>query len=75
MAKTITGKRIGVELEFYWRGKKKIPSVSFMEVDGQGIPFTAHTHVMGTPEGDAFNAFSKAAHEFCQKLIDAGELD
>ena len=75
MAKTLTSKRIGIELEFYWRGKKKIPSVSFMEVDGEGIPFTSHEHVRGTPEGDAFAAFNKAAHEFCKALVEAGELD
>lgn len=75
MAKTLTGKRIGIELEFYWRGKRKIPSVTFMEVDEQGIPFTSHAHVKGTPEGDAFSAFNKAAHEFCKALIKAGELD
>jgi hypothetical protein len=75
MAKTLTGKRIGIELEFYWRGKRKIPSVSFTEVNGQGIPFTAHTHVKGTPEGDAFVAFNKAAHDFCKALVNAGELD
>ena len=71
----MAGKRIGIELEFYHRGKKKIPSVSFMEVDDQGIPFTAHTHVTGTPEGDAFNAFNKAAHDFCKALVEEGELD
>lgn len=75
MSKTLTGKRIGIELEFYWRGKTKIPSVSFMEVDGEGIPFTAHTHVKGTPEGDAFSAFNRAAHDFCKALVEAGELD
>ena len=28
MAKTLIGKRISIELEFYWRGKRKIPSVT-----------------------------------------------
>ena len=75
MSKTLTGKRISIELEFYWRGKRKIPSVSFMEVDGKGIPFTSHAHVKGTPEGEAFAAFNKAAHDFCKALVQAGELD
>lgn len=75
MAKTLTGKRIGIELEFYWRGKRKTPSVNYMEVDDEGIPFTSHAHVKGTPEGDAFAAFNKAAHDFCAALIEAGELD
>ena len=75
MSKTPTGKRIGIELEFYWRGKRKTPSVSFMEVDGKGIPFTSHVHVKGTPEGDAFAAFNKASHDFCKALVEAGELD
>lgn len=73
--KTLTGRRIGIKLEFYRRGKRKIPSVSFMEVGRQGIPFTARTHVKGTPEGDAFAAFNKAAHDFCKALVNAGELD
>jgi hypothetical protein len=76
MRKTITGKRIALKLEFYWRGKRKNPSVSFIEgVEGEGIPFTAHTDIKGTPEGDAFDAFYKAAHAFCKQLVDAGELD
>lgn len=75
MAKTQTSKRISIELKFSWRGKRKIPAVSFTEVDGEGIPFTSHTHVRGTPEGDAFNAFNKAAYDFCKALVKAGELD
>ena len=76
MSKTPTGKRIAINLEFYWRGKAKSPSVSFTEGKrDQGIPFTASTHVKNTPEGDAFNAFNKAAHDFCKQLVEAGELD
>jgi hypothetical protein len=76
MGKVTTGKRIAINLEFYSRGKTKIPSVTFMEgKEDQGIPFTSHTHVKGTQEGDAFSAFSKAAHEFCKQLIEGGELD
>ena len=75
MSKTLTGKRIGIELEFYWRGKRKIPSVNFMEVNEQGIPFTSDADVKGTSKGDAWYAFDKAAHDFCKALIEAGELD
>jgi hypothetical protein len=75
MSKTITGKRIKIELEFYWRGKRKIPSVNFTEGKrDQGIPFTGHTDIKGTPKGDAFGAFNKAAHDFCKQLVDSGEL-
>lgn len=76
MAKILTSKKIKIDLDFYWRGKRKTPSVCFSEgAEDQGLPFTSHAHVKGTPEGDAWAAFAKAAHDFCKALIEAGELD
>ena len=67
-------KKISLKLEFHLLGKTSIPSVSFIGMDDYGVPFTSDADVPGTPEGDAFSEFSKAAHKFCRKLKDAGEL-
>jgi hypothetical protein len=70
MAKTLTGKRVTFELEFYWRGKRRTPSVNMVfESDNyEGLP----NKILDSPESDAFN---KAAHELCRVLVEDGELD
>lgn len=73
MINTVRTKRVTVKLEFYLRGKTKIPSVNFIEgCRDEGIPFTSAscTEVQIT----AFSKFNKAAHEFCKQLADAKEL-
>jgi hypothetical protein len=67
------GKRIRMVLEFYHRGKTKIPSVSFIAGDDEGLPFASDKN--SKQEKAAFSELSKAAHEFCKKLVVAGELD
>lgn len=67
-------KKIALKLEFHLQGKSRIPAVSFLGLDNYGVPFTGHRDTLGTPNGDAFEAFSKAAHKFCKQLKDAGEL-
>jgi hypothetical protein len=64
-------KRIKYELEFYYRGeKRRTPSVNFIfeNETNDGIDMD----ILDSPE---YAAFSKAAHDLCKKLIDAGELD
>lgn len=71
MAKTVTGKRIKYTLEFYYRGaKRRIPSVNFLfeNKTNDGIPM----NILDSPE---YEAFSKAAHGLCKKLVEAGELN
>jgi hypothetical protein len=67
--------KITLKLEFYLRGKNRIPSVSFHEVNNYGVPLTSNADVPGTPAGDAFYAFSKAAHKFCKAMKDVGEFN
>jgi hypothetical protein len=69
--KTVTGKRIRYTLEFYYRGAKcRIPSVGFTfeNETNDGIPMD----ILDSPE---YEAFSKAAHVLCKKLVEAGELN
>jgi hypothetical protein len=67
------GKRLAINLEFYGRGRNKVPSVSFIEGrKDQGVPFTSSNPTK--TESDAFAKFSEACHKFCKQLIDAGEL-
>jgi hypothetical protein len=68
-------RQIKVTLEFSLRGKNRIPSVSFIGADDYGVPLTGVADVPGTPAGDAFSAFSKAAYKFCSAMKDAGEFD
>lgn len=70
MAKTITGKRVTWELEFYWRGKRRTPSVGFIFASDnyEGVSDA----IAATPEFKAFHAASEA---LCKKLVEAGELD
>lgn len=68
MAKTITGKRVKFGIEFYWRGKRKIPSVSLWDDNGEND--------FGLPEEfPEFDAFYKAAEDLCKVLVESGELD
>ena len=70
MAKTQTGKRVVFEVEFYWRGKRKKPSVgmTFASDNYEGLP----EKILDSEERKAFN---KAAREFCRVLVESGELD
>ncbi len=70
MAKTITGKRVTFEVEFYWRGKRKSPSVSisYASDNYDGLP----PEVGNSPECEAFY---RAAEKLCKKMVEAGELD
>lgn len=70
MAKTLTGKQVAFEVEFYWRGKRRTPSVNmiFENRDYEGLP----DKILDSPE---FVAFNKAAHDLCRVMVEAGELD
>lgn len=70
MAKTITGKRVIFELEFYWRGKRKIPSVNmtFASDNYNGLPESI-------TNSEEYKEFHKAANSFCKKLVEEKELD
>lgn len=70
MAKALTGKRVTFELEFYWRGKRRTPSVNmvFETKNYEGLP----NKIM---DSEVFKDFDKAARELCQVLVEAGELD
>lgn len=72
-SKKAAEKRIAIKLEFYLRGKRRIPSVSFLGVGGYGIPLTSHA--ASAKEDAAFTAFSRAAHEFCKQMAEAREFD
>jgi hypothetical protein len=65
-------KRIGLRLEFYLRGKKRIPAVSFLGVDDYGVPMTSHND---PEEWKIFDEFSKAAHKFCAAMQNMGKFD
>lgn len=68
MAKTITGKRVKFGLEFYRRGKKKTPSVSIWDDNGEDV--------FGLPEElPEFDTFQKSARELCAALVKSGQLD
>lgn len=71
MAKTITGKRVKFELEFYWRGKKRTPSVGFTYAgaDYEGLPTDNPAITAAETE------FHRAANDLCEQLVLAGELD
>lgn len=71
MAKEKTN-RISLTLEFYLRGKKKKPQVSFIGTDDFGVPMTAY---QDEEQAAAFSDFSTAAYEFCQRMKDHGEFD
>ena len=64
-------KKIGLRLDFYLRGKKEIPSVSFGGVDGFGVPMTAYKD---KEQDKIFAEFSRAAHKFCTEMKKAGEF-
>jgi hypothetical protein len=64
-------KRIGLKLEFYLRGKNKIPSVSFEGVGDFGVPMTAYKD---KEQDKVFAKFSMAAHKFCAEMKKAGEF-
>ena len=75
--------RIRLVLEFHKSKADRETVVSFAggekidakgKLERMGIPFTGPSHVLGTPEGDAFEKFQEAAHEFCKSLIELGEL-
>ena len=70
MAKIKTGKRVIFELEFYWRGKRRKPSMSFLYAGDnyEGLPDT----IEASPEGRDFN---KAAQRLCRVMVETGELD
>ena len=59
----MTEKKIALKLEFHLRGKSGIPDVSFIGLKNYGVPLTGCEDVPGTPAGDAFDAFSKAAQQ------------
>jgi hypothetical protein len=67
-------------LEFYLRGKNHIPAVSFIGLNGYGIPLTPSLYGRTPPDSDlarmnaAFDKFSKAAHEYCKETRDQGEF-
>jgi hypothetical protein len=65
--------RISLRLEFYLRGKSRIPSVSFIEgTEGHGIPLSSHAATEA--ENKAFSVLSEAAHSFCAQMKASGEL-
>lgn len=70
MAKTLTGKQVTFEVDLYWRGKRKTPSLGIsVGRDEVSLDF-------GLPEEyPEFQAFEKAARELCRVLVEAGELD
>jgi hypothetical protein len=72
-------KKIALKLEFYLRGKNRTPAVSFIGMNGYGVPLTPY--LAGTPPDSdlarmnaAFDKFSKAAHEYCKAMRDEGEF-
>ena len=70
MAKTKTGKRVVFNVELYWRGKRKTPSV------GMWVGPDETSDNFGLPEEyPEFVAFQKAARDLCRALVVAGELD
>ncbi len=76
----MSNKRIALKLEFYLRGRTKIPSVSFIGMDGYGVPMTPSFRGKTPPDKElvkqnkAFDEFNAAAHKFCQEMAKAGEL-
>ena len=78
MAKTLTGNRFTMELEFYWRGKRRIPSVNFIfeRPDPSGDEEKYQDGLLNEViDSEEFSTFSKSAHILCAKMIEAGELD
>ena len=69
-SKTLKGKTVIFELHFYWRGKRRTPSVSkvFVGDNYEGLP----SAIVESPE---YEAFSKATDGLCKVLVKAGELD
>ena len=66
-------KRIKLNLEFYLRGKTRIPSVTMIEGDdGYGVPLTSTA--ASASESAAFAKFHKACLEFCKQIAAHGEL-
>jgi hypothetical protein len=72
-------KKIKLMLEFSLHGKNGIPQVSFIGegkgIGHHGVPLSGVGDVPGTVGGDAFAAFSKAAHKFCKEMRDQGEFE
>lgn len=70
MAKELTGEKVIFELEFYWRGKRRKPSVGMLfESDNyEGLPDKI-------ADSEEYKTFNKSAKEFCRVLVEAGELD
>ena len=69
-AKTQTGKRVVFEVELYWRGKRKKPSV------GMWVGNDEVSSNFGLPtEYSEFEDFQKAARKLCEALVKKGELD
>lgn len=69
MAKELTGNRVRFDLEFYWRGKKKTPSVNFVfeNETSDGLDRDIEDSI-------EFEMFNKAAHDLCKLLVETGEL-
>lgn len=72
MSKEAKSKEFPLRLNFYLKGKRKLPSVSFIEVGNHGVPMTAYKDA---EQAAAFAEFNKAAHKFCKQMADAGEFD
>ena len=72
-------KKIKLMLIFELSGKSNKPQVSFIgegkRIGSHGVPLTGMGDVPGTVGGDAFAAFSKAAHKFCEEMRDQGEFE
>lgn len=66
MTKPVTSRRLVFEVEMYWRGKRRVPSVN--------IAYGSDTYP-GLPMCIDATAFSDAAKELCTQLVAAGELD
>ena len=73
-------KKIALKLEFYLHGKNRIPAVSFIGLNGNGVPLTPSLCGITPPDSDlmrmnaAFDKFSKAAHKYCKAMRDEGEF-
>lgn len=66
MAKKVEGKRIKIEVEMYWRGKKKTPSVSITY---------AGPNFSGLAPWINDRKFSDGCDDLCKQLVEHGELD
>lgn len=66
MAKQLTGKRVKFEVELYWRGKTRIPSVNILY---------SGDNYEGLPPEISTSEFQKGCNDLCKQLVEAGELD